>query len=259
MLDRRTKRLLSASRYGVLFSYADGHRYISLIDTQDDFGSLYESLESCEKLHLFKSKCYGDVDDALDHVDFLLKEVCGKYNSLEESYNEYQNWWCYDALDDEKKQVESNLLINANEFIACQFHSSGQTCSACEENSLRDKCPNGYAGCRCNGDDCECGCDEEVEAEKNARPYNHPEVERLLDELYKELSVEQTTTLKSKDDFDFDLIERDLYGNLMIARVPRLMKGLIQALNKKKFYALDSKEFEAAVFKLTRNTVDGKM
>lgn len=90
MIDSLSKRLLSASRLGVVFDYQDGHRWIDLIETNNDYcTSLYDMVI---ELKIFPShKIYGDIYEALDVIDIILKKYDG--TSLESRFDFYNNWF----------------------------------------------------------------------------------------------------------------------------------------------------------------------
>jgi hypothetical protein len=88
-INKTTKRLLSASRLGVTFAYADGHRWVEFGNSpMDDVTSLHKMLD--EKEIYPTTKVYGNIIDALNYVDFLLKKV-GR-STLQEMFDGWNDW-----------------------------------------------------------------------------------------------------------------------------------------------------------------------
>ena len=84
MINKTTKRLLTASYLGITFSYCGGgHRWIEFNDVEDDIVPMCERLEK----HNISpaAKVYGNIIDCLNYVDFLLNEVGEK--TLEEQFD----------------------------------------------------------------------------------------------------------------------------------------------------------------------------
>lgn len=86
-MDNTSKRLLSASKLGVTFEYADGHRYINF-DTESDNHLLCDMLT--DKQFYVNTKIYGDIFDALNFIDFLLDKV--GHDNLLDTFNNYNDW-----------------------------------------------------------------------------------------------------------------------------------------------------------------------
>lgn len=86
------KRLLSAMQYGVLITHGDGHRWIYTFETDEFEESLNYSLRKLGK-PVIRSKCYGNINDALDRIDGALK-VLGYPSLLERFENDssYEAW-----------------------------------------------------------------------------------------------------------------------------------------------------------------------
>lgn len=74
MINKTTKRLLTASRLGITFGYADGHRYIEFEnESPTDSSTMNEMLNQHNLIP--NGKVYGNIIDSLNFVDFLLKKM----------------------------------------------------------------------------------------------------------------------------------------------------------------------------------------
>ena len=95
IINKTTKRLLSASSLGITFSYADGHRYIEFNEecADCDKKSMHQMLESHEIYP--RRKVYGNIIDCLNFIDFLLSKM--KLPTLEKSFDTFNDW----GFDDE--------------------------------------------------------------------------------------------------------------------------------------------------------------
>jgi len=94
MINKTTKRLLSASRLGINFDYGHGHRWIhfymdEVFNTRPMYDIIVE-LKICPD-----KKIYGNIIDCLNYIDFILKKA--NLPTLEEHFNLYNDW----GLDDE--------------------------------------------------------------------------------------------------------------------------------------------------------------
>ena len=96
LVTKTEKRLLSASRMGIIFDYADGHRYIQFVNEDDVMEDSRSMLEFVKTQNVDGGrdwhKVYGTIIDALDKVDELLKEG-GITSTLEEMYDYYNDWF----------------------------------------------------------------------------------------------------------------------------------------------------------------------
>jgi hypothetical protein len=94
MINKTTKRLLSASRLGINFDYGDGHRWIKFYqEPVTDNSTMHDMVE---RLKVYpNTKVYGNIIDCLNYVDYILK-VMG-WSSLEEQFDKWNDW----GLDDE--------------------------------------------------------------------------------------------------------------------------------------------------------------
>jgi len=88
-IDSLSKRLLTASRLGITFDYADGHRWVYTYDQY--MGDNPPFIETLEFYGLTNDgKIYGTIIDALDYVDDLLTQM--KQKTLENQFDEYNDW-----------------------------------------------------------------------------------------------------------------------------------------------------------------------
>jgi len=95
-MTKLEKQLLSLSFLGVTITFANGHRWIHY---HEDIGDWETLLEMYNRIHntdqgeyTLKCKIYGDVHEALNYIDSVLKEL--KEKSLLDMYNEYNDWFC---------------------------------------------------------------------------------------------------------------------------------------------------------------------
>ena len=94
MINKTTKRLLSASRLGINFDYGDGHRWINFYEDEvTDNETMYQKLQR-NNIHP-NTKVYGNVIDCLNFIDFLLKKM--NEPILEERFDGFNDW----GFDDE--------------------------------------------------------------------------------------------------------------------------------------------------------------
>ena len=99
-VNKTTKRLLSLTRIGVCIDYESGHRWIMFVKGVDgDMTLLGEILERNNIIP--NCKIYGNVIDALNYIDVLLKKV--GMESLEEQFDKWNDW----GLDDD--HIESGV------------------------------------------------------------------------------------------------------------------------------------------------------
>ena len=115
MINKTTKRLLTASRLGISFDYGNGHRWISFNEeTMNDF-PLGEQLQ---KGGIFpNTKIYGNIIDALNYVDYIL-ELVGQ-DTLEKQFDSYNDWgfdnenvkhW-EDSGEESRKYFKERIII----------------------------------------------------------------------------------------------------------------------------------------------------
>jgi hypothetical protein len=94
IINKTTKRLLSASRLGINFDYGDGHRWIQFYEDEvTDNGTMHQELQK-NKIYP-NCKVYGNIIDCLNFVDFLLKKM--NMPTLEEQFDKFNDW----GFDDE--------------------------------------------------------------------------------------------------------------------------------------------------------------
>ena len=94
MINKTTKRLLSASRLGINFDYGDGHRWINFYEYEvTDNETMYQKLQRNNIDP--NTKVYGNVIDCLNFIDFLLKKM--NEPILEERFDGFNDW----GFDDE--------------------------------------------------------------------------------------------------------------------------------------------------------------
>src|SRR5574344_1963333 len=94
MINKTTKRLLSASRLGINFDYGDGHRWINFYEDEvTDNETMYQKLQR-NNIHP-NTKVYGNIIDCLNFIDFLLKKM--NEPILEERFDGFNDW----GFDDE--------------------------------------------------------------------------------------------------------------------------------------------------------------
>ena len=88
MINKTTKRLLSASMLRINFDYGDGHRWINFYeDGVIDNETMYQKLK---KHNMNPSeKVYGNIIDWLNFIDFLLKKI-GEL-TLEERFDKFND------------------------------------------------------------------------------------------------------------------------------------------------------------------------
>ena len=91
MINKTTKRLLSASCLGICFAYGDGHRWINCYE-DGPIGNInmYYMLSKHKLLSESFKKIYGNIIDCLDFVDSLLSKMSQK--SLEKQFDDFQDW-----------------------------------------------------------------------------------------------------------------------------------------------------------------------
>lgn len=89
MFNSLSKRLLSASRLGILFNYADGHRYLTIVDDGTELTGRFKEIIDHNNISI-RGKIYGDIFEALEFIDYVLI----KYNhpTLEEEFDKFQDW-----------------------------------------------------------------------------------------------------------------------------------------------------------------------
>ena len=83
------KRLLSASRLGILFNFAHGHRWLTFVDDGTELtGGFKEILEQNDIT--ITDKIYGDIFEALEFIDYVLVKC--KQSTLEQQFDKFQDW-----------------------------------------------------------------------------------------------------------------------------------------------------------------------
>lgn len=89
MINKTTKRLLSASRLNINFDYVNSHRWVSFYAGEvTENESLYSKLR---KNNIFPdTRIYGNIIDCLNYIDFLLKKI-GEL-TLEQQFDEFNDW-----------------------------------------------------------------------------------------------------------------------------------------------------------------------
>ena len=94
MINKTTKRLLSASRLGINFDYGDRYRWINFYEDEvTDNETMYQKLQR-NNIHP-NTKVYGNIIDCLNFIDSLLKKM--NEPILEERFDGFNDW----GFDDE--------------------------------------------------------------------------------------------------------------------------------------------------------------
>jgi len=91
-INKTTKRLLTASKLGITFDYANGHRWITFHEEGPDYPLIEELIR---RKIIPETKVYGNIIDALNYIDYLLNLI--GYKSLEQQFESFNDW----GLDEE--------------------------------------------------------------------------------------------------------------------------------------------------------------
>ena len=116
MINKTTKRLLSASRLGITFDYANGHRWINF--SEDGVGDNETVNEKLQRNNIRPNiKNYGNLIDCLNFVDFLLKKI--NEPLLEERFGNFNDWGFDDEFVGNHTDWEESGNYNDRYFEHC--------------------------------------------------------------------------------------------------------------------------------------------
>lgn len=109
VINKTTKRLLSASKLAINFDYGDGHRWIRFSEDEvTDNQTMYQLLKN--NYIVPNTKVYGNIIDCLNFIDFLLISI--NHPTLEQMFDNFNDW----GLDSDHTDWENSGVDTDEHF-----------------------------------------------------------------------------------------------------------------------------------------------